>query len=643
MKPALTVNMINRLVDDGFYYDSEMKAVACFSCKFVLPDLLTSRIEVFHLSQSPNCHFANTRRDTFRCDRPRDHAYTELPTERNNPDRSTGVQNKLDTDSETTSYQPRTSPGENCSQQAAADEKAAASNASLSLAEKCPTTLVNKSALSNLPSSAKREEISEAANNDLIKAAKTAGTAVSQIHLVTSVDIGIGSQSVRVYTCTPAIPVTARLPESSTVVVRYPVPALDDPRETPSPHIYTADRPERDREQLASALDMRRAISPELTLVAARMATFASWPRRGLPNPRHLVIAGFYCMGIRDSVRCFYCGVTLKNWREDDDAWETHVRFRFSCLYVISIKGEDFINRTLSKLANGGDVQSDRQLDSRHQSSIVAINSGSVRSAAISSSSNSSASGNSLAAATRNISRETVVPTFENSEREATALFDENSIGNVAPSRNTSTTATELGLPASSTNDLDADSNNRNNGLVSGCKNNHSTDQLTLHRGTGEWPRMPAGSVSNGTTLNILVQTDGLPGNIPQKLEASSTQQKLLQLQPGTTGQVAVTVASAQLGAISRPTSISPEHRTASGPSNRFADPQDFTARLQQLTEANRRLRQQRTCCLCGQRGVDTIFLPCGHLCTCESCAATIRNCCLCNNHIRGTAHVFLE
>ncbi|PVD28768.1 hypothetical protein C0Q70_11363 [Pomacea canaliculata] len=66
-------------------------------------------------------------------------------------------------------------------------------------------------------------------------------------------------------------------------------------------------------------------------------------------------------------------------------------------------------------------------------------------------------------------------------------------------------------------------------------------------------------------------------------------------------------------------------------------------ADLRRLVETNRRLRERRNCRLCRQRSVDTIFLPCGHICTCESCAKSIKICILCRKSIRGTAHVYLD
>ncbi|PVD28769.1 hypothetical protein C0Q70_11364 [Pomacea canaliculata] len=48
-----------------------------------------------------------------------------------------------------------------------------------------------------------------------------------------------------------------------------------------------------------------------------------------------------------DSVRCFYCGITLREWKHGDDPWEVHIVARFSCAYVKAVKGEDFILQTL--------------------------------------------------------------------------------------------------------------------------------------------------------------------------------------------------------------------------------------------------------------------------------------------------------
>ena len=102
------------------------------------------------------------------------------------------------------------------------------------------------------------------------------------------------------------------------------------------------------------------------------------------------------------------------------------------------------------------------------------------------------------------------------------------------------------------------------------------------------------------------------------------------------------TVTAGQQSTTSRTTTVSREHPPPRS-TTRNTDNQDEVTYLQRLQETNRRLRQRQTCRLCRDRAVDTIFLPCGHLCTCESCAATIRACCLCHVVIRGTAHVYIE
>ncbi|XP_048239004.1 baculoviral IAP repeat-containing protein 2-like [Haliotis rufescens] len=60
------------------------------------------------------------------------------------------------------------------------------------------------------------------------------------------------------------------------------------------------------------------------------------------------------------------------------------------------------------------------------------------------------------------------------------------------------------------------------------------------------------------------------------------------------------------------------------------------------LLSENKRLREQRLCRVCRQRDVCTLFLPCGHLVTCESCAEKVDDCVLCNRTIMGTVKTYL-
>ena len=53
-----------------------------------------------------------------------------------------------------------------------------------------------------------------------------------------------------------------------------------------------------------------------------------------------------------------------------------------------------------------------------------------------------------------------------------------------------------------------------------------------------------------------------------------------------------------------------------------------------------RELQEDKKCKVCMDAKKTTIFLPCGHFVACATCAAVLRNCCVCRTHIRGTAAV---
>jgi len=60
----------------------------------------------------------------------------------------------------------------------------------------------------------------------------------------------------------------------------------------------------------------------------------------------------------------------------------------------------------------------------------------------------------------------------------------------------------------------------------------------------------------------------------------------------------------------------------------------------QKLREENERLRI--ICHKCKVEKIQTLFLPCRHLVTCEKCADTLDNCLLCNGTILGTVRTYL-
>ncbi|XP_033744154.1 uncharacterized protein LOC117330044 [Pecten maximus] len=64
---------------------------------------------------------------------------------------------------------------------------------------------------------------------------------------------------------------------------------------------------------------------------------------------------------------------------------------------------------------------------------------------------------------------------------------------------------------------------------------------------------------------------------------------------------------------------------------------------IDELTEENRELREQKTCKVCLDEEASIVFLPCGHLVTCPMCASALRKCPVCRTYIRGTVKAIIS
>lgn len=88
---------------------------------------------------------------------------------------------------------------------------------------------------------------------------------------------------------------------------------------------------------------------PEYAIEAARLRSFAEWPRLMKQKPEQLSEAGFFYTGVGDRVKCFSCGGGLKDWDEHDEPWEQHALWLSKCRYLNLMKGQTYIEAVLAK------------------------------------------------------------------------------------------------------------------------------------------------------------------------------------------------------------------------------------------------------------------------------------------------------
>ncbi|XP_017474492.1 PREDICTED: death-associated inhibitor of apoptosis 1 [Rhagoletis zephyria] len=96
-------------------------------------------------------------------------------------------------------------------------------------------------------------------------------------------------------------------------------------------------------------LQLYRPEYPEYAIEAARLRSFAEWPRNMKQRPKQLADAGFFYTGIGDRVKCFSCGCGLKDWDDDDEPWEQHALWLPKCRYLNLLKGQSFIDSVAAK------------------------------------------------------------------------------------------------------------------------------------------------------------------------------------------------------------------------------------------------------------------------------------------------------
>ena len=59
------------------------------------------------------------------------------------------------------------------------------------------------------------------------------------------------------------------------------------------------------------------------------------WPKQLTQQPNQMVASGFYYTGCGDTVTCFHCGITLRNWEHTDDVDMEHKKHSPDCKFLL--------------------------------------------------------------------------------------------------------------------------------------------------------------------------------------------------------------------------------------------------------------------------------------------------------------------
>lgn len=90
---------------------------------------------------------------------------------------------------------------------------------------------------------------------------------------------------------------------------------------------------------------------PRYSSFEDRMKSFDKWPKSMKMKPSALSEAGFFYLGHDDRAVCFHCGGGLNEWKEFDEPWVEHAYWFPKCKFVLNVKGQEFIDKAVSKKA----------------------------------------------------------------------------------------------------------------------------------------------------------------------------------------------------------------------------------------------------------------------------------------------------
>ncbi|XP_076810059.1 baculoviral IAP repeat-containing protein 7-like isoform X1 [Clavelina lepadiformis] len=346
------------------------------------------------------------------------------------------------------------------------------------------------------------------------------------------------------------------------------------------------DPSESEQRQLLINFPCANPVSPHMRNEDSRFETFDHrWPQHQVrATPRQIARAGFFFLGERDRVKCWYCNGGLQNWDRDDNVWCEHAKWFPTCEFLLQRKGPDFVHRIVSMFPNlrrpvlRGPLDvtpfGDRGRGYRQLSPPPPI----------------------------------IDPQVE-MQRVQGQLNEAMGSGVVK-------TAVEMGFERGVIRRLIKRRLQSGNEMYGSVEN--LIEDLTRSP--------PSDSDENGDTTMAI---SCVPANVKRPAEAQSNQQSN---EPAGESVPAVSTGN--------------EGRQDTAPANEepmdaeMSMPEDVTPSMEARI---RELQEERKCKICLDQSADVVFVPCGHLCSCTECAQALRKCPICRVKIEKSIRTYMS
>lgn len=366
-------------------------------------------------------------------------------------------------------------------------------------------------------------------------------------------------------------------------------------------------------------VQMHTASQSQYTTFEKRLQTFRDWPKDVKQTPEMLAAAGFYYQGFNDQVRCFHCDGGLHGWQPTDDVWVEHAYWFSHCGFVILMRGHKFIKQSKDtrESLNLSIFADEPEENSAIETSVASLPIIQLSEAITDTESAADVTETSVASSPSVLQANKSISNTETSMAGVTDTTVTSS-PTILPSNKPITDVTVKML---------LDTPPAKAALEIGLHVDRVTRALKRRMEEVGEPYINATHLIEAVLHDQLMEEPTrLDNSIPtsSSLELKALFNQVLQSDDSTSKETT-------------------QESDASETKHDKKEADNESDDIMSLREENRKLKEARLCKICMDNELAIVFLPCGHLATCDNCIPALTTCPLCRLKIRAYVRIFLS